>query len=83
MPRGDYEILSFSEVTQAQCGLEVDLDPEQIADGLLSILNDPKSAKTMGDRGREMVLSRYTWPAIASRMVGVYESAIARTGGRR
>ena len=70
MPRGDYEILSFSRGDSIQCGGD-DLD-RQIADGLLSV-NDPKSAKTMGDRGREWFIW-YTWPAIASRMVGVYES---------
>ncbi|MEE2788162.1 MAG: glycosyltransferase [Myxococcota bacterium] len=73
----------FPEVSQARCGLEVDLNADEIAEGLLTLLNDPVAAQAMGERGREMVLARFTWPAIAARMVDVYHQAIASQGDRR
>ena len=62
----------FPEVTAHGCGVETPLESGAIADALLGVLADPKEADAMGSRGRELVLSRYTWPRIADRTVDLY-----------
>ncbi len=67
----------FPEVANENAGFVAALDAGAIADALCRILSDPSSAKAMGARGRDMVLSRYTWPAIAEQCIGAYRRAIA------
>jgi glycosyltransferase involved in cell wall biosynthesis len=50
----------------------VDIDAEQIADALISLLRDPLLAKDMGDRARSFILENYTWDKIALKMIDVY-----------
>ena len=50
----------------------VDIDAEQIAWALTSLLQDPIKAKKMGDRARQFILEEYTWDKIASRMIAIY-----------
>ncbi len=42
---------------------------DHIVEGLRSILADPERAVQMGLAGRERVLARFTWPAVAGRLV--------------
>ena len=44
---------------------------EDLAAKLVSLLSDPAKLAEMGRQGREMVLGRYTWPAVANRMAEV------------
>ena len=66
----------FPEVSSAGCGLEVELAPAAIADGLIEMLADPEQAETMGARGRALVLERYRWSAIAARTLDLYRAVI-------
>jgi glycosyltransferase involved in cell wall biosynthesis len=43
-------------------------DPVALADALVRLLGDPALARRLGRAGRERVLERFTWPAIAERM---------------
>jgi glycosyltransferase involved in cell wall biosynthesis len=47
---------------------------EDLATKLVQLLSNPDRLATMGKQARELVLTRYTWPAVANRM-----SAIIKT----
>jgi hypothetical protein len=38
------------------------------------MLSIPDSLAAMGQKGREIVLSRYTWPSVADRMASIVRS---------
>jgi alpha-maltose-1-phosphate synthase len=42
-----------------------------LADKLIALLSSPEKLAAMGNSGRERVLARYTWPAVAARMAEV------------
>lgn len=63
----------FPEVAEAGCGRICTLDPPSIAAALLAQLNDPQS-DAMGACGRDLVLSKYRWEAIAERTLALYRA---------
>jgi len=65
----------FPEVAEAGAGEVTPLEPQAIADALDRVTSDPQRAKQMGEAGREMVRTRYTWPRIAEECVRAYEQA--------
>jgi glycosyltransferase involved in cell wall biosynthesis len=65
----------FPEVGAAGAGHVTSLDPSRIAEALEAVLNDRKAAEAMGERGRALVLSRFTWPKIAERATLAYAAA--------
>lgn len=69
------EACHFPEVRESGAGVVSDLNAEHIAAGIERVLSDRAAAAEMGRRGRELVVSRFTWPAIAGRMLAAYERA--------
>lgn len=67
----------FPEVGEVGAGEVVDLDENEIAAALLSLLGDDKRRRSAGKAGRELVLSRFTWPRIADASIIAYERALA------
>ncbi len=61
----------FPEVAAAGAGEVVPLDAAAVAAALGRVLSDPGRA-AMGRAGRELVLSRYTWPRVAEQLVAAY-----------
>jgi glycosyltransferase involved in cell wall biosynthesis len=43
-----------------------------MADALVRIVNDDEARRRMGDTAYERSRSRYSWPALAERVAGVY-----------
>jgi glycosyltransferase involved in cell wall biosynthesis len=68
----------FPEVEQAGAGIITELDAAQIAAGINTVLGDPAAAKRMGEAGRELVLSRFTWPQVARQMIEAYEDVLGK-----
>jgi glycosyltransferase involved in cell wall biosynthesis len=66
----------FPEVRQSGAGIVSELNAPEIAVGIKTILGDSKAASLMGRAGRELVLSRYTWPSVAGQMIQAYERHI-------
>jgi len=64
----------FPEVAEVDAGRVVPLDPSRVATGLAEVLADPAEAAAMGQRGRQMVIDRFTWPKVAEMMIEAYES---------
>lgn len=48
--------------------------PEDFAEGILTVLNDPDLAQTLRTNVRRFVLGRFDWPSIATRLEAVYGS---------
>jgi starch synthase len=70
-------------IEQATDGTGTPLDPDAyvaaFADALTTVCSDPDRAAAMGRAGRERATSAFSWDAIATRTVEVYDAAL---GGR-
>jgi glycosyltransferase involved in cell wall biosynthesis len=53
-------------------------DASSIADRLTQLLADASLRAAMGEAGRAKVLRKYTWAAVARRVLSVYENCIGR-----
>lgn len=64
-------------VEEVGCGVLVDPDdPEDVSDGIASILEDDEESRRMARRGRSAVEDRYNWAAEADRLFGFYERVL-------
>jgi glycosyltransferase involved in cell wall biosynthesis len=66
----------FPEVKEANAGVIAELNAPAIAAGLATVLRDPATAQQMGQNGRELIVSRFTWPKVAARMVEHYKTVV-------
>lgn len=64
----------FPEVAQADAGRVVPLSAEAVAKALQDVLADEAARIAMGKAGRDLVLSRFTWPRIAQQTIEMYGS---------
>jgi len=46
---------------------------EELADKIVTLLQNPSLARTIGLAGRAMVSRQYSWPRMAQRMLGILE----------
>jgi glycosyltransferase involved in cell wall biosynthesis len=61
----------------SQTGYHVNpYDPQDIAWGVNSILEDEKHMKQLGENGRARVLSEFTWEIVAKNVLKVYNKAV-------
>lgn len=63
-----------SVVEQHQLGHIVQLDTPAIASGIQNLLSNPQETKKIGDRARRLILEKYTWEHITSRLIEIYTS---------
>ena len=64
----------WQELETHDCGWWVDPEPEAIREALATALRQSDATRTaMGARGRTLVESTYTWPAVGRRMTQAYE----------
>lgn len=59
------EACHFDAVRAEDAGLIVPRTGDAYADAFTALVTDPARADAMGGRGRELVRTRYTWPAVA------------------
>ncbi|MFI5378957.1 MAG: glycosyltransferase [Tepidisphaerales bacterium] len=69
---------NYSEVSEAGAGIETELEAGAIASALSSLLQDPQLARRMGQAGRALVESRFTWPKVAGLALDVYSRIIRK-----
>ncbi|MBI3016262.1 MAG: glycosyltransferase, partial [Candidatus Tectomicrobia bacterium] len=62
------------EIQAAGAGWVVPLERAALADVLGEVLRDEQERQRRGAAGRKMVLSRFTWPRVASQLVELYGS---------
>ena len=64
----------FDELADAGAARRVPLEASGLAEALLEIASDTSARGTMGAAGRRLVLERYTWDAVARRLLALYAS---------
>lgn len=52
-------------------------DPNEIADAVLRLLNEPEEARRMGERGRQLAVERFNAEACADKHEEIYRRAVA------
>ena len=72
------------EVVTSETGVLVPPgDPEALAAGILSLLDDPQRRKAMGRAGRARMTERFEWRVAAEETVEVYRQVIAQHAASR
>jgi glycosyltransferase involved in cell wall biosynthesis len=66
----------FPEVKESNAGIIAALNAPATAQALLTILRDPDAARRMGQSGRNLVVTRFTWPQSARQLIAHYQAAI-------
>jgi len=66
-------------VDASHCGICVRWDEEAFASAICEIVEDPKEAHSMGERGRAYVLSERTYAKIADHVESQYVNLVAET----
>ena len=64
----------WARVTEIDCGLWVDNDPETLAGAIRQAEAMPLCG--MGERGRQWMQREFSWPSIATQMIQQYETLI-------
>ena len=65
-------------IEESGCGICVNpLDPKEIADAIIWLMDNPKEAEKMGLRGRIAVKERYNWHNEEKKMLEFYAKLIA------
>lgn len=60
-------------VEDAECGLVVNpLNPDEIANAMQWLLDNPSEAEAMGDRGRKAVEANYNWESESHKLIEFY-----------
>ena len=67
----------FPEVQEAGAGVIVPAEATAMADALGDLLARPDRLRAMGLAGRALVAEKYSWDAIADRLLAVYDRAVA------
>lgn len=66
-------------ISDVDCGLFVDpMDPQAIKDAMQWIIEHPKEAEAMGQRGRKAVEQRYNWETQANKLIDLYDVLLDR-----
>jgi len=64
-------------LTNGQDFLKVDpYNTQQLADAIIHLLKDEKFANRLAEKGRETVLNKFSWEAIAERFIEFYDTYI-------
>jgi glycosyltransferase involved in cell wall biosynthesis len=64
----------YWQETFGECTLFADpYNPKDIADKILYLLDNPDKAKQLGDRGRQLIIEKYTWEVESIKLVELYE----------
>lgn len=61
-------------ISQGKDGLLVNQTPAEIANAIISLLDRPDLANTMGGNGYRKVQEQYSWPKLAAKTLGIYQT---------
>jgi len=67
---------NFPEAAKAKVAHVVEINSDDIANGLLKCLKDPSATKVMGSRARQFIFEHYTWDSIAKNLFQVYQTIL-------
>jgi glycogen(starch) synthase len=64
-------------ITENRNGLLIDpAAPEQVADAIIALLQNPKLADELGKRGRQFVEERFAWPLVTNKVLNLYNKVL-------
>lgn len=64
-------------VVNGETGFVIDgASPKEASEAILSLLDDPELAKTMGEKARGKVMSEFTWPVIFERFQSLLQGIV-------
>lgn len=66
------------EIAEAKAGLVVEGEVDALSFAISQLLNSPKLRHQLGENGKRLVSSRYTWSAISLNLADAYRSIIER-----
>lgn len=67
-------------VIDEQCGIPVDpTNPQEIANAIIYLLENPLKANLMGEKGKKAVLMKYNWNIFGQKLLRVYEHTRTNT----
>jgi glycosyltransferase involved in cell wall biosynthesis len=64
------------EVAQAEAGIVVNCEVEELAQALIRLLDDPQLCRRMGQNGKNLVEANFTWSIVAEKMLSAYEDIL-------
>ena len=67
---------NFPEVNSNGAGIVVDLDPREIGEGILRLVNDAQLRSLVVKNGKTLVRKNYTWPVISTTLRAAYARRI-------
>lgn len=70
------KVNTWREIKGAGAGLVISPEPEPLAKAIVTLLNDPVSAKQNGQAGLKLVRENYQWPKIAALLEETYKKII-------
>ncbi len=72
------EVGIAESVDQLGAGIVVDGTAIELGGAIAALAADTRRREEMGARGRAAALSRFSWPAVAAQMEGLYQSVLER-----
>lgn len=66
------EVQIAPDVAQAEAGIVVQGEEEILRDAIAHFLQFPQKRRIMGQNGRKLVETRYSWPTIAQQLITLY-----------
>ncbi len=66
----------FPEVEKVRAGKVVDADANQLSEALIELLDNPELCKRMGERGKRLVMKKYTWDVVADKIITLYKKVL-------
>lgn len=74
----DFAIEVTPVVQKWRCGILIDTaSPEELTAAMDRLLDNPKEAREMGQRGQEAILTEYNWLTEEQKLLAVYERLLA------
>ncbi|MBP0020684.1 MAG: glycosyltransferase [Cyanobacteria bacterium SBLK] len=70
------EVQIAPEVDAANAGLVVEGEVKTVVDAIATLLTSPQLRQELGNNGKQLVKTRYSWEAIAGDLISVYQKAI-------
>jgi len=67
---------NFPEVAEANAGIVIDPDVDQLAAALYKLIENSGLREKMGSNGRHLVMEHFTWDKIAGQMVELYQNVL-------
>lgn len=70
----------WREIHAAGAGLVVTPAAGEVANAMFALLDNPESAKEMGERGRRLMREKFSWRAAGDQLVALYERIVHDRG---